>query len=366
MIPFTTAFDDNNPYFEWQTEMFPVDIWMPNSGYRSSTTTGYFGFSNLWSGECALAFLMPISYRRDTTFLAAFVCSDVGVIYFSTPLILPVGSPAEGFSGFYKLSCKYQFPTLIGEMNPVGYQSPPNNSAPSPLGFPTLWRDLLKHVSQGAIGGFFFSWNDEAWKEHWDPPQDKLGISHLSIACDATGCSNQANVWIADAITRKGWEYDAVCCGATSDGTPYNYGTDVFQLLGREPQTLETATNDCPAAFWNGQTYVARGGYVSQYYEYPPTLTSAPTTPPASTTPPTVTTEAPSTTLPPTEPVATTLPPVTPPLTTKAVPTAPPSSESPLPTEPSTGKIGLTSDSASLRAAMALVAVMLAALALLV
>lgn len=208
---------------------------------------------------------------------------------------------------------------------------------------------------------------DEDWKLHWDPPQDKLGINVPSVACDNTGCSNQLNVFLADTITPKDWEFQAVCCGKTAEGEPYNYGTDVFTLLGREQQTLETATNDCPAVFWDGSTWPARSGYVSQYHLYPPngpTPTVGPTTTPAATT------EAPATEAPATSAPVTALP--SPPPTTVNVATATPAPTTAAPStaEPTlaplpSGKDGLTSGAVAQGALMA-VALALAAFVLFV
>ena len=79
MIPFTTVTDDNNHYYDWLMSILPVDVFTPNAGYRGQPQNNVWSFSNLWSGD-----------------------------------------PSIGFSGFYALSCKYQVPVLIGEMNPVG------------------------------------------------------------------------------------------------------------------------------------------------------------------------------------------------------------------------------------------------------
>lgn len=301
LIPFTTGTDDNNLYYDWLASLVPVDVFMPNAGYRGQPMNNIWNFYNLWSG-------------------AAY----------------------QNFSGWYKLSCKYQIPVLIGEMNPVGYENPPVGSGPHPTGFPQLWKDLLDHVSQGAIGGFFFEWNDEPWKAFGR--QDKLGINSVSVYCDGTGkCSDQENVLLADTLTRKGWEFDAVAIGQTEDGKNYNYGADVFALLGRPQQTLQTVTNDCPAEYWDG-SFPERGGYVSQYYLYPPSPspTSSTTLPPTSAPvtsnpPPTTASPAPSWSVSPSPSptIATTSPPPPPPSDSPSPPSPSPSAPSPPSISPS-------------------------------
>lgn len=195
---------------------------MPNAGYRGRPSLGIWDFFNLWSGN-----------------------------------------EAQNFSGWHRLSCKYQIPVLIGEMNPVGYENPPPGSGPWPTAFPQLWRDLIRHIPQGAIGGFFFEWTDELWKAVGR--QDQLGLNSVTINCvSGIGCSNDSDVFLADHITPKDWQYQAVCCGSTDDGRPYNFNTDPFELLGRRPYSLENTTQECPIDYLQDPLPV-RFGYVSQY-----------------------------------------------------------------------------------------------------
>jgi hypothetical protein len=59
----------------------PIDLLMANSGYRSTDCPHpncNYNFGNLWSG-------------------------------------------AGSYPGMYRLSCKYQQPVVIGEMNPIGW-----------------------------------------------------------------------------------------------------------------------------------------------------------------------------------------------------------------------------------------------------
>lgn len=214
--------DDNNLYYDWLASLLPVDVFMPNAGYRGNPARGVWDFFDLWSGN-----------------------------------------DAQNFSGWHRLSCEYQVPVLIGEINPVGYENPPDDLALLPHAFPHLWRDLLQHVSEGAVGGFFFEWTDEPWKAFGR--QDKLGINSVAVNCSTSeGCSDQPDVFIADTIAPKNWQFDAVCCGRTADGEPYNLATDPFALLGRPPYTLETVTQECPSEYLLAEI-PERSGYRSQY-----------------------------------------------------------------------------------------------------
>ena len=55
LIPFATGTDDNNADFDWLAGLMPVDIFMPNAGYRSTASINSFGFFNLWSGAHTLS-----------------------------------------------------------------------------------------------------------------------------------------------------------------------------------------------------------------------------------------------------------------------------------------------------------------------
>lgn len=73
-----------------------------------------------------------------------------------------------------------------------------------------------------------------------------MGVMEMAVGCDGSQCSNQANVWVADAASQREWVYNSLCCG-TWQGLPYNFATDIFTLIGREQTTLATAQNPCPA-----------------------------------------------------------------------------------------------------------------------
>lgn len=218
--------DDNPDYYDWQMDFLHVDVFSANAGYRSQPLKNQFDFYNLWSGE------------------------------------------QPRFAGFYNLSCYYQKPLLIAEMNPVGYQNPTDNVS-YPTGFPQLWRDLLNHIDQGAIGGVFFEYNDEVWKASGS--QNLLGVVSAAVTCVNGQCSNQTDVWIPDTFTPKGWEYDAVCCGSV-DGIAYNFRSDPFTLLGRPAANLADNSQPCPAS-WIKPTTAP-----------PVTTTAAPTLPGQTTT----------------------------------------------------------------------------------
>lgn len=55
-IPFTTGTDDNNLYYDWLASLLPVDVFMPNAGYRGNPQRGVWDFFDLWSGNEAQNF----------------------------------------------------------------------------------------------------------------------------------------------------------------------------------------------------------------------------------------------------------------------------------------------------------------------
>jgi hypothetical protein len=123
--------DDNNAYYDWQMSFLHVDVFSSNAGYRGYPAGNQFDFYNLWAGD------------------------------------------PPGFAGFYNLSCYYQKPLLIAELNPVGFSNPPAGAS-YPTGFAQMWQDFLEHVDQGAIGVVFFEYSDELYKGD----QSRLGVSN--------------------------------------------------------------------------------------------------------------------------------------------------------------------------------------------
>lgn len=107
-----------------------------------------------------------------------------------------------------------------------------------------MTQDLVQHIDQGAVGGFFFEWTDEPWKAMYK--QARLGVMKISVNCQNGQCSDQPNVWLPDTATKRDWVYNDLCCG-TYQGKAYNFQTDVFELLGRVQATLADAENPCPA-----------------------------------------------------------------------------------------------------------------------
>jgi len=201
-VPITTGTDDNGDLYATLMDNLPnMDFLTANAGYRGVN------FTNLWSGW----------------------------------------GPGSVFPGWWNMSCYYQKPLLIGEMNPLGYDDPPTGTY-LPTGFNEQWWDLLNHVSEGAIGGIFFEWEDELWKAFGN--QSELGLVSPSVACNSTGaCSTDPDVWLADTITDSGWLYQSVCCGSY-DGGDYNFQTDPFKLLGRSPAQLSSVSQpDCPFTY---------------------------------------------------------------------------------------------------------------------
>ncbi len=69
----------------------------------------------------------------------------------------------------------------------------------------------------------------------------------VAVRCVNGKCSNESDVWLADATTKKGWHYQSLCCGSF-DNKAYNFKSDPFALLGREAATLETSTQPCAAS----------------------------------------------------------------------------------------------------------------------
>jgi hypothetical protein len=111
-IPVSHAVVDDPRTYEELARDLDVDVFTANAGYR-----GY-DFSDFWSG----------------------------------------GTPSS-FRGWATLSCEHDLPVLIGEFGWWGINNTQNEQ--NPLWVQSKWRDLVRHIDAGCIGGLVYSWQDE-------------------------------------------------------------------------------------------------------------------------------------------------------------------------------------------------------------
>jgi hypothetical protein len=96
---------------------------------------------------------------------------------------------------------------------------------------------LIAHYDEGTVGGAFFEWSDEPAKD--DILQRTMGAVSYDIAYDSLGRSSiDGDVWLADTLVEKPILYDAIRSG-TFNGIAYNWNTNIFDLVGRAPMTLD-------------------------------------------------------------------------------------------------------------------------------
>jgi len=183
-IPITSAVVDLPESYNTLAAQLNVDIFTTNAGYRG------LDFSDLWTGN-------------------------------------------SQFDGWYKLSCKYQKPLFIGE---IGFHSVNNTETDvDPNWFNSIWRDLLRHIDDGCIGGAFFEYSDEPYSKV-DPLQQTMGLVQFTPTVQNGASSLSPNVWTPDTVVRK-QVFNAVKQG-TIDGGAWNMNSNVWELIGRPPMNL--------------------------------------------------------------------------------------------------------------------------------
>lgn len=126
-------------------------------------------------------------------------------------------------------------PLLIGE---IGWLSL-NNSIheKQPTWFNKVWKDVLKHNADGCIGGVYFEYSDEKYKQS-GIDQTQLGVVEVFPAASPEGLSSlEENVFLPDVVSPKRIIYQAVKNG-TLGNESINFNTNVFEYFGRLPDRL--------------------------------------------------------------------------------------------------------------------------------
>jgi len=203
-LPVSTALIDYPPYYNTLVPALDMDIITTNAGYR-----GY-NFQNLWSGS------------------------------------------GTSFIGLKALSCMTGRPTMIGEMG-VHVGQPSSAQFDKSTIFPSMWSDMIAHKNSGAIGGFYFEWQEEHWKgvattQDWTQAADvfmgaitltagtgtfPVGVAHTKSTGGAYDWSAAQqtyamNVWSQDGPATLGQTSNNYCSGlATSIATTSSGGVVV-------------------------------------------------------------------------------------------------------------------------------------------
>jgi len=126
---------------------------------------------------------------------------------------------------------------LIGELGWLSVNNTINHQQPQ--WFNKLWKDLLRYVDEGCIGGIYFEYSDEKYKAS-GLDQTQLGVVEIVESINSQGqSSTTSNVFIADKVVRKQIIFDAVKQGVL-DGVPMNFNMDLFSYLKRDQATIKT------------------------------------------------------------------------------------------------------------------------------
>jgi len=192
-LPVSTALIDYPPYYNTLVPALDMDIITTNAGYRG------FNFQNLWSGG------------------------------------------STSFIGLKALSCQTGRPTLIGEMGVhVGQASSTQFNVPSI--FPSMMSDIIAHKNSGAIGGFYFEWQEEHWKgvatvnQDWTQAPDVFmgavtinpGTGQFPVGTCVTKSNGGAYDWSAalSMFSQNVWAVDGpATLGQTSNNYCTGYST---------------------------------------------------------------------------------------------------------------------------------------------
>jgi hypothetical protein len=109
-----------------------------------------------------------------------------------------------------------------------------------PKWFNKVWKDVLDHTDEGCIGGVFFEYSDELYKQS-GVDQRQLGVVELRPAADPQGQTSMSpNVMFADEAVKKPIIFDAVARGSLPGGAQMNFNTDVFEYIKRAQATKPT------------------------------------------------------------------------------------------------------------------------------